>query len=265
MVEVPFHLVKDLFGRHEIFFYWRNAPGNEEQAVLRFEPEIAIEPFSLFVCAGVLWSMGAFSYSQSSLPAQTRVGRYSSFANAINVFNSEHPAQWLSTSPLSYNPDAAPTFRRALEYFGATGFTPRAYDDKNAAPIHIGHDVWIGQNVLLKRGISIGHGAVVAAGAVVTGDVEPFAVVGGVPARIIRERFPAAIVRRILALAWWEYNLVALRDLDITRPQTFLDGLERRLDRGDLAPYAPEPVTVHTFRRHLEQAASGRPEPENCP
>ena len=255
MIEVPFNLVRELFDRHDIFFYWRNAPGNEDQAVLRFAPDIAIEPFSLFVCSGALWSMGAFSYSQSSLPAAITVGRYCSFANAINVFNSEHPVNWLSTSPLSYNPDAAPTFRRALERRGAADFTPRPYDDKSADPIRIGHDVWIGQNVLLKRGITIGHGAVVAAGAVVTGDVEPFAVVGGVPARIIRRRFSENLIRRIVALAWWNYNLVDLRDLDITRPPVFLDGLEQRLERGDLAPYTPEPVTVQTFKRHLEEAA----------
>ena len=65
--------------------------------------------------------------------------------------------------------------------------------------VTIGHDVWIGQYARLRPGISIGTGAVVAAGAVVTRDVEPYAIVGGVPARLIRYRFADELCADLLA------------------------------------------------------------------
>ena len=70
-------------------------------------------------------------------------------------------------------------------------------------PVHIGNDVWIGQNVLLKGGIRIGDGAIIAMGAVITKDVPPFAIVGGVPARVIRYRFSQSDIEQITQTQWW--------------------------------------------------------------
>ncbi len=67
----------------------------------------------------------------------------------------------------------------------------------------IGNDVWIGSNVLIIGGIKIGDGAIVAAGAVVTKDVPPYAIVGGIPARIIRFRFDKEQINKLLELKWW--------------------------------------------------------------
>jgi serine acetyltransferase len=71
--------------------------------------------------------------------------------------------------------------------------------------------VWIGHGAIVLPGRSIGIGAVVAAGAVVTKDVAPYAIVAGNPARVIRQRFPAAIADRLLRLAWWNWDHEQLR------------------------------------------------------
>lgn len=68
----------------------------------------------------------------------------------------------------------------------------------------IGNDVWIGYDALIMPGVTIGDGAIIAARSVVTADVPPYAIVGGNPARLVRQRFDAEDVRRLLAIAWWD-------------------------------------------------------------
>ena len=70
---------------------------------------------------------------------------------------------------------------------------------------HIGNDVWIGRQAQIMPGVRIGDGAVVGAGAVVTGDVSPYAIVAGNPARVIRQRFSTEDVQRLLQIRWWDW------------------------------------------------------------
>ncbi|WP_238704992.1 CatB-related O-acetyltransferase [Parasedimentitalea marina] len=94
--------------------------------------------------------------------------------------------------------------------------------DETVAPLSIGHDVWIGQNVLLKGGISIGDGAVIAAGPVVTKDVEPYSIVGGNPATVIKSRFSDEIICDLIGLQWWAYKYDSLQLLEFSDPKTFI-------------------------------------------
>lgn len=75
---------------------------------------------------------------------------------------------------------------------------------KTEEKIEIGHDVWIGHNAIVLGGVTVGNGAIIAAGAVVTRDVPPFAIVAGVPAKVIKMRFSDHIVNQIEALQWWD-------------------------------------------------------------
>lgn len=79
-------------------------------------------------------------------------------------------------------------------------------------PVEIGNDVWIGANVIILPGVKIADGAVLAAGAVVTGDVEPYAIVGGVPAKTIRYRFERETIESLLRIRWWEWDVQKIKD-----------------------------------------------------
>jgi virginiamycin A acetyltransferase len=69
----------------------------------------------------------------------------------------------------------------------------------------VGNDVWIGYEALLMPGVKVGDGAIVAARSVVTKDVPPYAIVGGNPAKVVRERFPDEVVTELLAIRWWDW------------------------------------------------------------
>ena len=83
----------------------------------------------------------------------------------------------------------------------------------NRGDIVLGHDVWIGYEAVILSGVRIGDGAIVAARAVVAGDVEPYTIVGGVPARPIRRRFDPQTIQRLEQLRWWDWPREKLRQL----------------------------------------------------
>ena len=91
-----------------------------------------------------------------------------------------------------------------------------------AKPVKIGNDVWIGYEAVILSGVHIGDGAIIGARAVVTRDVEPYTIMGGVPARPIRKRYDEETIQRLLALRWWDFPPEQM--------QKCLDALER----GDL-------------------------------
>jgi acetyltransferase-like isoleucine patch superfamily enzyme len=136
--------------------------------------------------------VGAYSYGECMIPGVfppgVTVGRYTSIAAGVRVYNQNHPLDHLSTHPYFYD-----------ERLGCVASNPM--------PRHrlvIGSDVWIGYNAVITPGCRrIGDGAVIGAGAVVTRDVEDFAIVGGCPARLIRYRFPAELRQRVRASGWW--------------------------------------------------------------
>jgi acetyltransferase-like isoleucine patch superfamily enzyme len=125
-----------------------------------------------------------------------KIGSYCSIADGVKVFlGGNHRMDWVSTFPFGHLPDSKDIFTTKVKHASAKG--------KNVA---IGSDVWIGSNVTIMSGLEIGDGAVIAANSHVVSDVEPYAIVGGNPARLIRMRFDEEIIALLIELEWWKYS-----------------------------------------------------------
>lgn len=105
--------------------------------------------------------------------------------------------------------------------------------------LRIGNDVWIGDHAVIVSGVTVGDGAVIGAGAVVTKDVPPYAIVGGIPAHIIRKRFSDAIIEDLLEIKWWDYEERLFTDIPMTDITKTIDVLKARVATGDYSKIAP--------------------------
>ncbi|MAS52602.1 MAG: acetyltransferase [Flavobacteriales bacterium] len=92
----------------------------------------------------------------------------------------------------------------------------------------MGNDVWVGQNSLIKQGVTIGHGSIIGMGSVVTKDIEPYTIVGGVPAKKIKLRFSEDTISQLLKSKWWELKENELSQVakNIKNPKKFIESLK---------------------------------------
>ena len=162
--------------------------------------------------ASVILKIGAYSFFRSGIvSSDLSIGRFCSLGENIHIgVNAQaHPTDWVSSSPFQYDQSFKNTPVR-LSY------------TVNKNKTSIGNDVWIGEGVLIMEGVTIGDGAIVAARAVVSQNVKPYTIVGGIPARIIRERFSKSLVQELLDTQWWNYSLDAMVDFSFDKPQDFV-------------------------------------------
>lgn len=165
--------------------------------------------------------IGAYTYVNvgTVIYAKTFIGKFCSIGRWVEVGLAQHPVDALTTHPILVSPDLYDDTAYKAVACGKWGFH---------SPTSIGHDVWVGAKVSVVSGVSVGHGAILAAGCVVTKDVPPYMIVGGVPSRPIRLRFPEPIVQRLLALSWWDMPLSALVGLDFNNIEHTIEILEEK-------------------------------------
>lgn len=145
-------------------------------------------------------NLGDYTYVSDGTKIQyTTIGKFCSIGRECQLGLGKHPSNFVSTHPIFYSSSAYMTFSEKKYY-------------EEFENISIGNDVWIGSRVIVLDGINISDGAVVAAGALVTKDVPPYAIVGGVPAKVIKYRFEKAIIDKLLEVKWWNKDIKFLKN-----------------------------------------------------
>ncbi len=146
-------------------------------------------------------SLGFGSYiATNSFIKNASIGRYACIAGDVSTIQGNHPTNFVSIHPAFYSVE-----NKKFSFVKENKFPNFKYiDDQRELSVIIGNDVWIGARATILEGVTIGDGAVIAAGAVVTKDVPPYAIVGGVPAKIIRYRFAEEEIEKLMKIKWWE-------------------------------------------------------------
>jgi virginiamycin A acetyltransferase len=151
-------------------------------------------------------SLGHYTYTGiGAMIRSSDIGKFNSISWNVSIGGGDHSHGFLSTLPESrfYQLDDGGRGDRSENAL--------AKIFQRQARCTVGHDVLISSNVTILRDVSVGHGAVIGAGAVVTKNVEPYSIVAGVPARVIRFRFKENIIEELLRIAWWNWPIEFIR------------------------------------------------------
>lgn len=143
------------------------------------------------------------------------IGAFCSISSDVKIGMCNHPLYHISTSPVFYS-----KYRSWLEV--------TSFDEKEKKSVTIEDDALISANVIIVNGIKVGRGSVIGAGSVVTKHIPPYAIVGGVPAKVIRYRFSQEFIRKIEASKWWEKDDIILKQLVefSNNPELFISKLQ---------------------------------------
>ena len=161
---------------------------------------VSVEPYTI----GKYSYVGEFSH----ISQFTRIDEFVSIGNLCTIGAQKHPYDGLSTFP----------FRAILE-------------KKEALLTHVQSDVWVGSGAVVIAGVKVGAGAVIGSGAVVTRDIPPYAIVTGIPARVVKYRFSQEIIEGLLETKWWELPLDAIKELPMDDPKACIEMIRKKYPR----------------------------------
>jgi phosphonate metabolism protein (transferase hexapeptide repeat family) len=179
-------------------------PNRPKIAETVIHPTASIRASSIGRCCEILADtslhaaeLGDFSYlGPRCIVGDATIGKFCAIAAEVRIGAPNHPMDRPSMHRFTYCP----------EYYSADAVRDHAFFDRRKEDrAVIGNDVWIGHGVIVLPGVKVGNGAVLAAGAVVTKEVQPYTIVGGIPAKFIRERFTRTVAERLTSIAWWDW------------------------------------------------------------
>lgn len=195
----------------KIIYYFLNAIEKKENVMLSgfsrglqnvtFEGKNAVPDGCNFSGKIKIGKATTFGYN-NLLAGNITIGKYCQLGVDVAIHATNHPVSYMST------------------YINQNLFQGELKELKEEHKIRIGNDVWIGHGVIILGNVTIGNGAILAAGSVVTKDVEPYTIVGGVPAKELRKRYTDTIIIEIEALKWWDKSE---QELEKIKPLFFKD------------------------------------------
>ncbi len=173
-------------------------------------------------------SVGRFSKIISARVSHAKIGAFVSLAPRSSVGGGgDHPIDQISHHSIFYKP--------CIQQHPHLNLAKKDKYTGDLQEVVIGNDVWIGSDAVVKHGVTIGNGAIVASGAVVVKDVPPYAIVGGIPANVIKYRHSPEVIDVLLESQWWDWPIAAL--------QVISDEFDRNI-----------PLTVEKFEKVKEKA-----------
>ncbi|MBQ9523624.1 MAG: CatB-related O-acetyltransferase [Bacteroidaceae bacterium] len=182
---------------------------NKRISFLSFISSRCIIDKTCVICRGVKIKsskIGSYSYVSACTDIENaEIGKFCSIADHCRIGMSSHSLQYLSSSPL---------FTQKVNALREKWTDRDVFEKKDVEErVFLGNDVWVGSHALINGGVHVGDGACIAAGAVVVKDVPSYAIVGGVPAKVIKYRFEQRMIDRLVALRWWDFPVEKLKSL----------------------------------------------------
>ena len=166
-------------------------------------------------------TLGKFSYvGYDSQVFNTQIGAFCSIGDFFLCGGASHPMDWLSTSSAFYSGGNVVNKTKLAKY--------QIPPTKQTI---IGNDVWVGLRVTIIAGVTIGNGAIIGAGSVVTHDVPPYAIVAGVPAKVVKYRFPEEVRKKLLESQWWDLPDEVIKEAasELRNPLMFLEKINKMI------------------------------------